>query len=107
MLTLEDCIGLCELSEAEIEAIARHEHIPALSATLLGDYLCRSPEGELSIKSMIRDDLADCRACGDHDRALALKLVLRNFILQHPRCEERHRAVLHLPERREGAAAPS
>ena len=27
-------------------------------------------------------------------------LVLRNYILQHPRCNERHRRELHLPERR-------
>jgi hypothetical protein len=45
-------------------------------------------------------------ARGDRERALALKLMMCDFIRQHPRCEERHRAALHLPERRE-AAAPS
>ncbi len=30
----------------------------------------------------------------------ALKLVLRNFVLQHPYCEERHRRQLHAVERR-------
>ena len=105
MLTLEDCIGLCELSEEEICAIACHEHIPVLSATLLGSYLSHTPEGERRIKSMIRDDLANCAACGDQERALALKLMLRNFVLGHPSCEERHRAALRVPERREAAAA--
>jgi len=28
MLTIEDCIGLSELTEEEILAIAEHEHIP-------------------------------------------------------------------------------
>jgi hypothetical protein len=104
MLTLEDCMGLCELTKEEIAEIARYEHIPTLSATLLGSYLCRSAEGEMSLKSMFRDDLAQCVACGDRERALALKLMLRDYILQHPSCEERHRAGLHMPERRQSAA---
>ena len=32
MLTLEDCIGLSELDEEEILAIAEHEHIPEMAA---------------------------------------------------------------------------
>ena len=39
-------------------------------------------------------------AAGNGRRALALKLVLRNFICQHPACNERLRRELHLPERR-------
>ena len=30
MLTFEDCLGLSELNEDEILAIAEHEHIPEL-----------------------------------------------------------------------------
>lgn len=100
MLTLEDCIGLCGLSEEEVLAIAQHEHIPEIAAAELGNYLCRTPDGELAIKAMIRDDIAYAAASGNRERLLTLKLVLRNFILQHPRCESRHRAELHLPERR-------
>ena len=100
MLTLEDCIGLCDLSEAEILAIAEHEHIPEMAAVELGNYLVMSPDGDLCIKAMIRDDIAAASAAGQRDRSLALRLVLRNFILQHPRCDERCRSELHIPERR-------
>ena len=100
MLTLEDCIGLCDLSEAEILAIAEHEHIPEMAAVELGNYLVMSPDGDLCIKAMIRDDIAAAAATGQRDRSLALRLVLRNFILQHPRCDERCRSELHIPERR-------
>ena len=89
MLSLEDCIGLCELSEEEVLAIAEHEHIPEMAAVELGDYLVRTPEGELRIKSIIRDDIAHARAHGHRARELALKLVLRDFVRGHPRCEER------------------
>jgi len=100
MLTLEDCIALCGLSEAEVLAIAEHERIPEIAAAEVGNYLVCAPGGELCIKRMICDDLAHASACGNRDHELALKLLLRNFVLQHPRCDERHRAELHLPERR-------
>ena len=100
MLSFEDCLALCGLTEDEVRAIAEHEHIPELAAAELGNYLTSSPEGEQCIKAMIRDDLAHATACGDAARELMLKLVLRNFILQHPSCEERHRRELHLPDRR-------
>ena len=32
MLTFDDCLGLCELSEEEIRAIAEHEHLPEIVA---------------------------------------------------------------------------
>jgi hypothetical protein len=100
MLTLEDCIALCGLDEGEVDAIAEHEHIPEIAAAELGNYLVHSPEGELRIKAMIRDDLAAACRCGDRKRELALKRMLRDFVLKHPRCEERHRRLLHRPERR-------
>ena len=101
MLTLEDCIGLCELSEDEILAIAGHEHIPEIAAIELGNYLVTRPDGEVCIRSMLRDDISDLMTRGNRDRALALKLVLRSYILNHPRCDERCRGELRLPERRQ------
>jgi len=102
MLSFEDCLGLCGLSEREVLAIAQHEHIPAMAAAELGNYLANSAEGEQCIKAMILDDIAQAEAAADAHRALALKLVLRNFILQHPRCEDSHRRELQLPGRRAG-----
>ena len=107
MLTLEDCVGLCGLSEEEVLAIAQHEHIPEMAALELGNYLCRTAEGELCVKAMIRDDIAQAAAAEDRTRALALKLVLRNFVAAHPRCDERHLRRICYPDRRiarEGAA---
>jgi hypothetical protein len=100
MLSLEDCLALCELSEDEVLAIAQHEHIPEIAAAEVGHYLVHSPEGEMRIKTIIRDDIAEARARGDRLRELGLKVVLRNFVLQHPRCEERHRRQLFAVERR-------
>lgn len=98
MLCLEDCLALCGLSEDEVLAIAQHEHIPVMAALEMGNYLVSTPQGELMIKAMIRKDIA--AAGGNREHGLALKLHLRNFVLHHPKCEERHRAQLRSPERR-------
>jgi hypothetical protein len=103
MLCLEDCLALCDLTEDEVLAIAQHEHIPEIVAAELGNSLVRTPDGELLIKAMIRDDIAAATAQGDRARGLALKLVLRTFILQHPKCEHRYRDALRGCERRERA----
>ena len=89
MLTFEDCLALCELSEEEVAAIAEHEHIPEMAAVELGNYLVHAPGGEMRIKAIIRDDIAAARARGDRAGELALKLLLCNFVHEHPRCEER------------------
>jgi hypothetical protein len=100
MLSLEDCLAMCDLTEDEVLAIAEHEHIPEMAAVQLGNYLVHTPEGEMRIKAIIRDDIAEAQRRGNRPHELALKLVLRNFVLQHPCCEERHRAQLHARERR-------
>ena len=100
MIRLEDCIELCGLTEDEVLAIAQHEHLPEIVAAELGNYLVSSPEGELCVKSMIREDIAQAASAGDCARTLALKLVLRRFIVQHPRCEARHLSQIRYPDRR-------
>jgi hypothetical protein len=100
MLRLEDCIALCGLTEDEVHAIAQHEGLTEIAAAELGNYLLRTPDGELLIRAMIRDDIAAAQARGDDKRALTLKLVLREFMLQHPLCDERCHSALRLPERR-------
>ena len=83
MLTLQDCIGLSELTEEEILAIAEHEHIPEMAALELGNYLIQTPSGERRIKRMIVDDIDAARQTGDHTRVLALKLCLRHYLEHH------------------------
>lgn len=100
MISLEDCIGLCGLTDEEVRAIARHEHLPEIVAAELGNYLVSSADGELCIKAMILDDIGRAAAAGDRARELALKLVVRRFIALHPRCEERHLRRIRYPDRR-------
>lgn len=83
MLTFEDCLGLSELTEEEILAIAEHEGIPELAALELGNYLVSSPDGDKRIKRIILDDIEAARRCHDRRHAAALRLVLRHFCREH------------------------
>ncbi len=83
MLTFEDCLGLSELTEDEILAIAEHENIPELAALELGNYLLRTPRGERQLKRIILDDIAAARRSGNIPHAATLKLVLRHYCQEH------------------------
>ena len=84
MLTFEDCLGLCDLTEEEIDAIAQHEHIPEIAALELGQYLVKTPDGSQKIRRMILDDIEDAKSMNDLERYLVLKATLRHFIDTHP-----------------------
>lgn len=87
MLTFDDCVALCELTEDEIAAIAEHEHLPMIVAAELGNYLIHGPDGALRVKRIILDDMVAANRHGDRRRALTLKLVLRQFVERHPECK--------------------
>ncbi len=85
MISLEDCIAMCGLDEAEIEAVAEHEHVPAIAAAALASYLLHQGGGEMEIRRMIVDDI---RKALDEDRlrhAGELFMALRHFMSTHPR----------------------
>ena len=83
MLTYEDCLGLCQLSEEEIRAIAEHEHLPEIVALELGNCLIRSPNGDMLVSHMVIDDIRAAERRGDLVRAAQLKHTLRQFIEDH------------------------
>ena len=80
MLTFDDCLALCELTEEEIDAIAEHEHLPEILALELGSYLTKGPDGQLLIQHMIFDDIQAAHRRGDALHAARLKRTLRQFI---------------------------
>ena len=84
MLTYEDCVALSDLTAEEIDAIREHEHLSAVVAAELGNYLLHTPNGVPVLKRMILDDIAAARARSDWKRALELRMVLRHFVQNHP-----------------------
>ena len=84
MITLEDCIAFCGLTEEEVLAIAEHRHIPEMEACALAEYLLHQEHGPEKIRDMIADDVRAAQARGDHAHARALLHVLHRFLEAHP-----------------------
>lgn len=84
MLTFQDCLSQCDLTEEEVLAIREHEHVPEIIALELGSYLIHGPDGVPRIKAMILDDIATAQDRGDYRHSAKLKLVLKHFVENHP-----------------------
>ncbi len=87
MITLEDCIAMCGLSEQEVLAIAEHEHCPEIVACALAEYLLHQQHGTERIRDMIVDDVRAAQARGDRERVRTLLHVLHHFLKAHPEAQ--------------------
>lgn len=93
MLTYEDCLGLCDLTEKEIAAIAEHEHIPDMVAIELGDYLVHTENGERKITTMILNDIKKALKANNTAHANELQDLLKQFVLTHPKMKNNIRTA--------------
>ena len=84
MLSLQDCLEYVRLSEEEIDALVEHEHVPAIVAAELANFLMTTPQGVPTFERMIVEDIEEAERHGNWEHALQLKLVLRNFVETHP-----------------------
>ena len=85
MITLEDCVGFCGLTEEEVLAIAEHEHLPEIAATALAQYLLSQEHGSKRVRDMIVDDIRRAQVNGVSKGKVLMQLhVLHHFLKTHP-----------------------
>ncbi len=84
MITLDDCIAFSGLTEAEVLAIAEHEHVPEIAAAALAEYLLKQRHGPDKIHAMIVEDIRSALQRGDREHARELFAALRHFLETHP-----------------------
>jgi hypothetical protein len=84
MITLQDCIGLCGLTEEQVLAVAEHEHLPEVVATALAQYLLSSEHGSAVIRDMIVEDIRMAQRGDNKEHVLTLLHVLHHFLVTHP-----------------------
>jgi hypothetical protein len=84
MITLQDCIALCGLDEAEVLAIAEHEHVPEIVAAGLAETLLKRQRGVEEVRHMIIDDIRAAHQRGDARHVRELLVCLKSFLDQHP-----------------------
>jgi hypothetical protein len=91
MISLEDCVALCGLTEEQVLAIAQHKQLPEIEAAALAQYLLRDDRGTQLIRDMIMDDIRGAQREGDRPRVLSLLHVLHHYLRQHPEaCPPEH-----------------
>jgi hypothetical protein len=83
MITLKDCGDFCALTEDEVDAIAKHEHMPEISAAERGGSLLQSEEGVREITRFIREDIANAKLHDHPAKAIELERVLAHFMETH------------------------
>lgn len=84
MITLEDCIAFCGLTEEEVLAIAEHERLPEIAAAALAQYLLSGAHGAESVRDMIVDDIRQAQYRDDKAHVQTLLHVLHHFLRTHP-----------------------
>lgn len=84
MITLEDCVAFCGLTEEEVLAIAEHEHLPEIAATAFASYLMHQEHGLEKVREMIVDDIRTAQARRNKEHVLVLLHVLHHFLRTHP-----------------------
>jgi hypothetical protein len=99
MISLEDCLGLCGLTESEVRALAEHEQLADIHAAALGQCLLWQPDGCRKIAAMIADDVSSALLRGDRLHADQLLSTLECFIGSHPEALASKRAQACLSRR--------
>ncbi len=89
MISIDDIIGMTDLTRAEVDAIAEHEHVPEVAAAALASYLMHAPHGPAKIREMITDDIRKALWREDRDHAAKLLAALKHFIAEHPEAARR------------------
>lgn len=84
MLSLQDCLDFSDLDTGEIEAIARHEHIPLICAAEMGCELLKTHEGLRELHTIVLDDLNEALEQGEMERAGHWAEVYRHLQRAHP-----------------------
>ncbi len=84
MISMEDCIAFCGLTEQEVLAIAEHEHVPEIAATAIAEHLLAQTHGAEKIRDMMIDDIRLALARDDHKHVDELRTTLCHFLETHP-----------------------
>jgi hypothetical protein len=83
MITLSDVIGFSDLTEMEVQTLARHEHVTPLEAVFLGCHLMQSPSGQHRILTCLQEDLEAARREQEAHRVSEIETALARFRRQH------------------------
>ncbi len=83
MLTLRDCLDMCDLTPEVVEAIADRERLPAILAAQLGCCLSCTPDGCRHIDHLLSASIADAARQRNFRRCVRLRRARDQFRAAH------------------------
>jgi len=83
MLTLYDCIGLTDVDEGELAAVALHEHLPVIVALEKANALLGKPWGEPAIRQMVVDEVRAMLANDHSHEGICRAMEMTSRVYQH------------------------
>lgn len=84
MLTVDECLGFCELDPLLVEALAQNEHVPAIVAVSLAVTLLKSPRGIYRLHTALLEEIERAWNDGDRQKAKTLDKAYSGFRRHYP-----------------------
>jgi hypothetical protein len=84
MLTLRDCIDFSGLTEEQLEAVARHEHLPLVLAAEWVEEMAEDNVGCRKLAAILAEELAEERRLREFGLAAHTRHALLEFLASHP-----------------------
>lgn len=84
MLSMRDCVDMCDLDDEEVEAIAEHEHVPQIVACEIACVLMQSNDGVDLVHHFMEENRDRAAAKGQRNAAAHWRDVLHRFDRSHP-----------------------
>jgi hypothetical protein len=91
MITLRDCLGLCDALPEEVAVVAAHEHLSDLLAAEKAHAVLQANWGGPALRQMIRDEAHVAARKGDLGALRALTTLLNQAEDVHPGGVDRRR----------------
>jgi len=84
VLSIVDCVGMCGLTEEELQVFAERRHVPLIVAAEFAAELLKTPDGTWQLRSCLLEALDVSVARGDHAREQHLRGLVGGFTRSHP-----------------------
>lgn len=83
MLSIQDCLDYCDLTEEEVALLAHHEHLPYPSAVQLACGLVQTDAGTRTMRCILKDCVCEAETCGEGETKAAARRALKQFSKTH------------------------
>lgn len=83
MLSIQDCLDYCDLTDEEVVLLAHHEHLPFPCAAQLACGLVQTNQGTRTMRCILKDCVCEAETCGSGLAKAGARHALRQFAHEH------------------------